>query len=314
MRTASALSALLMCVLIGACDSKHDAAKSDASADKSARGKDGAKDGGPRSAEAGFAAPAEPRVAADGAPGGEGPLAPATEVRAERKIIYTADVTVTTDDFAKAETGVSKLVKAHGGYVFQSDVAHPRGGRRSGRWSIRIPVLNFHKFLEQVGDLGVPDSLKTNAQDVTEEFFDLEARISTKKKLEARVTELLKTREARNELREVLELERELNRIRGEIERMEGRRNFLAGMSALSTVNLTVQEKSDDYQPQQAGPQDFGARVSGAWNESLHRLQRFGASAAVIAVSVAPWTPLILVGLWVGVRLVRRAMRRAPSA
>ena len=108
-----------------------------------------------------------------------------------RKIIYDAEVTVVVNDFAAAEKAIARLVTDHGGYLADVSIDRAAGEQRSGRWKARIPVDRFDAFLEAVADLGVPTSRRQTAQDVTEEYVDLEARISNKKRLEERILDLL---------------------------------------------------------------------------------------------------------------------------
>ena len=78
---------------------------------------------------------------------------------------------------------------------------------------------------------------KSSGQDVTEEYIDLEARIRTKKALEAQFLEIMK--QARK-ISDAMEVQTQLAEVRTEIERLEGRRRFLENQSALSTINITL--------------------------------------------------------------------------
>ncbi len=223
----------------------------------------------------------------------------------ERKIIYTANVNLVVDNFDGFEEKVRKTVADHGGYVASSNLDRMQGERRSGRWTARIPVERYESFMDAVSKLGVPTSQNQNAQDVTEEFVDLEARIANKKKLEERILELLDRPD--DKIQHVIEVERELARVREEIERMEGRLRFLKDQTAMTTVSISAREERD-YQPPQAPT--LGSRVSTAWTNSLDRAGNFVQNFVVFVVgnviAMAAW----LVGIVVAFFILRWAWRK----
>ena len=124
-----------------------------------------------------------------------------------------------------------ELVNKHGGFVASSDTDRTYNDRQTGTWVIRIPVDSYSAFLRGVSVLGFAESRSENAQDVTEEYVDVEARIKNKSKLEERIITMLEERTGK--LSDVLEIERELSRVREEIERMEGRLRFLKDRTSL---------------------------------------------------------------------------------
>jgi hypothetical protein len=139
----------------------------------------------------------------------------------QRKIIYTADVELVVEEFNWIPSKVEKLVQDFKGYIAGSTVTGTPGHPRSGKWTIRVPVEGYGKFLTAVQKLGEVHRVSSDSKDVSEEYYDLETRISNKEKQEARLLELLA--DATGQLDEVLSVERELARVREEIERMKGR-------------------------------------------------------------------------------------------
>jgi SAM-dependent methyltransferase len=146
---------------------------------------------------------------------------------------------------------MARLIPQFGGYLAQAEVTGAPGEPRSGKWKVRVPVARFDAFLEAVVALGELIGRKTDSQDVTEEFYDLEARTKTKKVEEARLLKHLE--ESTGTLKDTLEVERELGRVRGEIERQEGRRQLLANLADLTTVTISIQERRDYVPPRGAG-------------------------------------------------------------
>lgn len=137
-----------------------------------------------------------------------------------RRIIYNAKVELISENFAKAQDGLAALVKTHGGYIAETDIGGTPGQPRQGTWKVRVPESQFNAFMSGVSSLGELQSTHTDSQDVTAEFHDLEARISNKQVEEKRLIAHLQRSTAK--LSDILQVERELSRVRGEIEQMQG--------------------------------------------------------------------------------------------
>lgn len=233
-----------------------------------------------------------------------------TRAAAERKVIYNASIDLVVKDFAPLESEIPKLVKQAGGFLADVSINRTQGRQRSGTWQARIPVDEFEQFLDDVSGLGVPENRRQTAQDVTEEFVDLEARIANQKRLEERIVELLDS--SSDEIKDVIEVERELGRVRGEIEQMQGRLRYLTNRTDLTTITITAREERDYVPP--AAP-SFTGRVGDAWANSLLELKHFGENLAVAVVYLAPWLVILAVLLAVFVLLLKwlffRSRRKA---
>ena len=218
---------------------------------------------------------------------------------AGRKIIYNANVALVTEDLNKFENALTKLIEANKAYVADSDRTGSAGSSRHGSWKVRVPVELYAPFLKAASSLGELVSVKADSQDVSEEFFDLEAREAAKKVEEQRLLKHLT--DSTGKLDEILAVERELTRVRSEIERMQGRLRALGNLTTLATVTITASEIKD-YVPPQAPT--FATRISRTFGESLDNLKSFGEAIALFVVAIAPWLPvLIVVALlvfWIG--------------
>jgi len=210
-----------------------------------------------------------------------------------RRIIYNTTIGLVVKDYASFETQLPSLVETYGGFVANSLTSRRHNDNQSGHWVIRVPVQQYSDLLSGLDSLGFAESRSENAQDVTEEFVDIEARIKNKKALEARVIGILEDRSGK--LSEILEIERELSRVREEIERMEGRLRFLQERSSLATITLECREEQE-YQP--ATAPTFVSRITSAFSGSIKTLQRGAADLIVGIVALAPWMLLIGVVLW----------------
>src|SRR5262245_6949262 len=248
---------------------------------------------------------------ADGAGGGEAPKPEAEAAPVARKIIYTATINLVVADFDDAHRSLTNLVESHGGFVARSDVSGSPGAPRHGSWTARVPVAKFRPFVDALVALGEATRNQTDSQDVTDEFYDTEARVKNKKVEEERLLEHLK--KSTGKLEEILTVERELARVRGEIEQAQGRLQRLGNLSALTTVTVTVQERKD-YVPPTAP--SFGTSVGRSFGDSVAALVRLGQGLVVVGAALLPWLPLLAAAAWLGRRALRWGMApaRTPPA
>ena len=137
---------------------------------------------------------------------------------AGRKIVFTASVSLVVENYSKLESDLSAVILANDAFVADSTQTGEVGSR-SGSWSVRVPVERFEPFLTSASALGEVVSKKRNSKDVTEEFVDLQSRIENKKRLEARIAEILERKS--DSLSDIIKVEHELGRVRESIERME---------------------------------------------------------------------------------------------
>src|SRR5262245_14543028 len=116
-----------------------------------------------------------------GVPDAKGEAPARDGAQLERKIIYTARVELHVNNLDEARKQVDALLVAAQGYVAKSDEAGRTGGTRRGSWRLRVPVAKFHDFLARVEAVGELVSKSSDAQDVTEEVIDAEARLKNLK-------------------------------------------------------------------------------------------------------------------------------------
>lgn len=254
-----------------------------------------------------MAAPGQEGRAEGGPEGGAEASPPDGAIR--RRIIYDAQIDLIIEDIDPAADRLAALVEQHRGYVAEQDLAGSPGDRRSGRWKVRVPVEGFEGFVAGVMELGELERNHRTSQDVTEQFYDVEARVRNKRVEEQTLTKILEERSG--ELEDVLKVEVELSRVRGEIEQLEGRLRVLDNLSSLATVTINLKERVD-YEPAAPVAPTFRERVARAWEESVRGLRQLGESLVLWLVGVAPWLPLIVVGVLVLRWLVRWLYRVGP--
>src|SRR5262249_15967311 len=125
-------------------------------------------------------------------------------------------------------------------YVGQLTVSNPSVSARSLNGSLRVPVAQLDAALADFKNLGHVDRESQGGEEVTARYIDLEARLANAKHTEQRFTEMLRQRAGKRA--DVLEGEREISRVRGEIEEMEAERKGLKNQVDYATVNISVSE------------------------------------------------------------------------
>lgn len=155
-------------------------------------------------------------------------------------IIRTGSATIEVDSLEPAIARLRLIASRLGGFVGNTSVQGGREEIRSATVEIKLPAQRWSQLLEGLEPIGKIESRVESAEDVGEEFTDVTARVSNARRLEDRLVALLANRTGK--LEEVLSVERELARVREEIERYEGRLRYLRSRAALSTMTVTIHE------------------------------------------------------------------------
>lgn len=221
------------------------------------------------------------------------------------KIIRTGDIQVIVDNFDSALAKFKQTVDGiKDAYIAKAEIGGSSGQPRYGNWKARVPVAAFDSFMEQMAGLGVPERNGIDSRDVTEEFYDLDARLRNTKKEETRLVKHLET--STGKLEDILKVEHEISRVRGEIEQMEGRLRMLDNLATLTTVSVSIREIKNYVPPQSP---TFIGKIQRTFSVSTEALVKFGELVVLFLVGLAPWSPLLAMAavcIYGGVRLSRR--------
>ena len=155
-------------------------------------------------------------------------------------LIRSGWASVEVDSVELAVARVQRLAQQLGGYVGNTSLSDGEEAMRSATLELKVPAARFDQAVGGLRPLGKVESVRVQAQDVGEEFVDLTARTANARRLEERLLGLLATRTGK--LEDVLAVERELARVRQEIDTQEGRLRYLRSRAAVSTLSVTVHE------------------------------------------------------------------------
>lgn len=158
----------------------------------------------------------------------------------DKKVIKNGDLSLKIGSADWAANEISNIVKQKGGEVFSTNFYEAVRGQKSGFMTVRVPVNKFEEAINDIKKIAVQViSESTTGQDVTEQYTDLQAQLKNKKAEEESFVKILGTA---GKIDDVLSATREVARVRGEIERLEGKIRFMDSQTDMSTITINLTE------------------------------------------------------------------------
>jgi hypothetical protein len=232
--------------------------------------------------------------------------APAANDAKPRKIIYNANAVLVVDDFDTASKELKDLVKRQGAMIAKDDINTSPNSRRSGSWTIRVPVDHFDAFMDEVAKIGELHQRTLDSRDITDEYYDLEARIKNKVARQEALREMLKKRT--DKVEDLLAVDRELAKVTEDIEVAKGQLQRWTKQTDFATVVLKMQDRRDYVPPPPTSP-TFSTTLSRSWNDSVDGLSSFLKGLVIVVVFLVPWLPVIAVVVLPFYLIIRKAAR-----
>jgi len=252
-----------------------------------------------------------------GAPSAEGPYVPVTgsaddvtgtltalELANSQKVISDAQLQIEVESgkFKSAFEQALLIADRYGGYIISSDsqASGEEGSMKSGTIAIRVPAASFSRALSDADNLGDVKGRQIQTQDVTEEYVDLQARITNS---QAHVKALLDLLARAKTVDDILQVQQVLTSAQQQLEELQGRLRFLDEHTSYSTITMAIYETGVEVTP--AG--EWG--TTSAFKDALHNLVN-AANAIVrgLGVLIPVLVVLAIIG-YVVYRIVRASMR-----
>jgi hypothetical protein len=211
-------------------------------------------------------------------------------------IIREGKATLKVDSLEPAVAAVKQLATRLGGYVASSTVSTGPSNVRQATLELKLPAARWDQALSGLSPIGKLESQQESSEDVGEEFVDVSARTANARRMEERLVTLLATRTGR--LEDVLLVERELARVREEIERYDGRLRYLRARTSLSTLTVEVHEPVPTLAP-------GGNRIVDAAREAWDNFVGFTAGFIALLGWLLPLLAILAGVVW-GWRRLRR--------
>ena len=185
-------------------------------------------------------------------------------VPANAKIIYTADMSLETKEFDEAQQALEDVVNELGGY-FESRSVNQGGHYRSLDCTVRVPVKNFITFLDRAGETAHVTNRSEYLEDVSEAYYDQEARLATQRIKLERLQELLGKAE---NMADIITIESAISETELQIEYLTGSLRQYDSQINYSTVSIYLREVYRLSTDEEA-PVTFGDRLASAFSSGL---------------------------------------------
>lgn len=225
------------------------------------------------------------------------------------KMVYRATLDIETLDFDQSYDTILQTVRDFGGYVSNQ---YTSGGHRiSGNYynsryaelTLRIPAERYTEFLQQGDAFGNVTSISNEGDDITAQYIDVEARLTSLKAQEERLLSML---DRAGTLEELISLEDHLADVRYEIESYTSTFNTYKDLISYSTVTIYLNEVTRTTNTRDT----FGARLKEALSDSLQGFVDLLQNIAIFLIVALPYL-LIALGIYIAVRTIIRKRRTA---
>jgi hypothetical protein len=158
-----------------------------------------------------------------------------------RKLIRNARVDLEIINFEEAAGKITQFANEDSGYIATSGSQKQANGKLRGEVVVKVVPENLDRFLQKVRGLGELKNQTLGADDVTKAYFDTDARLKNARVMEQRLVDMLKTKTGK--VSDLLQVEKELGRVREEIEKMQGELKYWDSQVQFATVTISLAER-----------------------------------------------------------------------
>jgi hypothetical protein len=233
------------------------------------------------------------------------PPEPTGDEQIIKKVIKTGGIDFQSNNIEEDYHKIRELLPKYEAYI-ESENQSKSDQRINCNLTIRVPSSIYDTLYSTLSTLGLRlDNRYSNIEDVTERYYDLQTRIKNKKALEQRYLELLNKA---SEIKDIIEIERNLNEVRTDIESMQGQFNYLSKQVNFSTINLSFYEVLP-YVYDLTNRKGFGARILSALNNGWQGFLSF----IVGLTTLWPFVLLLIGGIYL-FRKIKGQFKRKKSS
>ena len=210
----------------------------------------------------------------------------------EQKIIKTADLNMNVKNYSTAENEIKAIVFGVGGYVENSNsyvnMYRNNFEYKAGRMTVRVPAEHFNEIKSKIASLGKVTNESEKSDNVTGQYYDIQARLTAKLAEEARLLELYAKAE---KIDEMIQIEDRLSYVRSDIEAYNIRLNNIDRLASFSTLHIWLTETADaEIAPVS---ENFWQTVKNAFIGSVNGMRKFFEGTVVFLAAVA--LPLVFI-------------------
>lgn len=224
----------------------------------------------------------------------------------------TISIEVASKGFDAAFSQVVALAQRHGGDVVASQSSTQDDGTTSGSVTLRVPVDRYEPLLADVADggLGVVRNRDIKAQDVGQEYVDLESRL---RHLEAEERFYLGLLERAQAVGDAIAVRQQLDRVQADVEQARGRLQYLQDRTAFSTLTVALFEPGGEVVPADETPVDDRPSLARSWAVARDAFVNVVGAMLVVVLFLLPLLVPVAIGLGLWAALRRRRPAVVPS-
>jgi hypothetical protein len=224
-------------------------------------------------------------------------------------IARSVALSLVVKDFDASRASLDSILVRHNGYAAGLNVATPQGAARTLQASLRIPAPQLSSAQTELKALGRIENETQNGEEVTQQHADLVARLKNSRETEQRLQDVLRTRTGK--VKDVLEVEEEIARVRGEIEQMEAEQKTLEHRVDFATIDLRIAE---EYKAQLTSPSpSVGMQLRNATVNGFRTVSENLLAVLLFFAETGPSLLLWFVILFVPARMLWRRYQRAHA-
>jgi len=162
-------------------------------------------------------------------------------VAANRKLIRNANVELEIASFDEAVQKITAFAGEDGGYIATTTSNKQANGKLRGEIVAKVLPENLDRFLQKIRGLGELKNQTLGTEDITKAYFDTDGRLKNARVMEQRLIDMLKKKS--DDINDLLQVEKELARVREQIEQMQGELKFWDSQVQFATVTISLAEK-----------------------------------------------------------------------
>lgn len=239
----------------------------------------------------------------------------------QRSVVKIGSLTLETSNIRDTVSAITSLVNTFGGFVastsisdslpmpFHETMVPPRSDARqplTATLSVKVPSTRFEEVMGKLRDTGRVLNESSTLDDATEQVLDIEAQLKNKRSEEAAFVSVLEN--SAQKVSDILEVTRELSRVRGEIERLEAQKKYWASQTEMATIHISLTEETrigtttNEWRPSQI--------VKKAANDLLSSLRTLFDGVLYFTIARLPLIVALMVVAWTAYLMIRRKSLR----
>ncbi len=218
------------------------------------------------------------------------------EIR-KQMMIYNGSFHIIVKDMKDASSQITQKVRESQGYLVNSNSSE-NSQHYYAHYEYRIPVNGFHSLIDEINnmELGTITNQGVTGQDITKEYYDLDARLNAKKIYEKRLLDFL---EKANKTEDLLKISNDLNRVEEDIDRMQGQLDYYKYHADFSTLIIDLEQSKDNVVPNATAWE----KSTNGFQKSIDDIVQFFTAIFVWIISYSPILILFIILLFIVLKM-----------